>query len=185
MRNPPDRDPSFNPADENSAARSNRSSKPNQGGRRARTIRDMFSLDQPLRRLTNIPARRRRPNAPPREQQHTPAPPDLYDAEGYDGAPPDLENSRRARWTAPGASLVAAQRTPDQTDPRGPNGDPRDPRDAMGRYADPTAGAPRRADEYGEAPDMRPDMRWNSADLLDHGSSFNDGPPITPAPPTR
>ena len=186
MRNPPDRDPSFNPADENSAARPSRPSRPNQGGRRARTIRDMFSLDQPLRRLTNIPARKRRPNAPPREQQRTPTPPDLYAAEDYGGPPvwripgahAGLRRERhwlrrsipptRPTHAAPTVILaIVAIRATQWVAP-----------------LIPLRARPIARTRMTHAPDLRPDMRWNSADLIDQGSPFNGGPPITPAPPT-
>ncbi|HEX5570881.1 MAG TPA: hypothetical protein VFX31_05820, partial [Ktedonobacterales bacterium] len=57
MRNPPD-------DNRNSWSDDQQRPKGKPGARKARTIRDMFQLDEPLRRLTSVPAFRRRPGGP-------------------------------------------------------------------------------------------------------------------------
>ncbi|HEY8325792.1 MAG TPA: alpha/beta hydrolase [Ktedonobacterales bacterium] len=163
MRNPPDNN-SYSSPDA-------RRPKAKPGGRRARTIRDMFALEEPLRRLTSAPAFRRRANgAAPRSRRNNP--PDLYDLEEQ----ADASSPQRPRWTEPGIWVREQQdeqqreqqREPDRTDTRRPNRGPA-PR--------PSAAAPQRAGASG-------DLRWRQPDWLGQAPKPGDMPPIEPAPPT-
>lgn len=158
MRNPPDNNSYSSPDD--------RRPKGKQGGRRARTIRDMFALEEPLRRLTSAPAFRRRANgAAPRSRRDSP--PDLYDLEEHANA----SGHKRPRWTEPGTwrrdQQFEQQREPDRTDTRRPNRGP----------AQQPGGAPGRAGASG-------DLRWRQPDWLGHAPKPGDMPPTEPAPPT-
>ncbi|HEY7849868.1 MAG TPA: hypothetical protein VIC27_07360, partial [Ktedonobacterales bacterium] len=131
----------------------------------------MFSLDQPLRRLTNVPALRRRPNAPPRARRNQA--PDPYDLE-YNADP---AASRRPRWTEPGAALVAPERAPDRSDPRRSQRDPRDPRDPRGSLGAPAGAAPDRAPSHDDEGGDSPDRRWNAPGWLGQPPAPGEAPP--------
>ena len=159
MRNPPDNNSYSSPGDRRPRAK--------QGGRRARTIRDMFALEEPLRRLTSAPAFMRRPNGvAPRNRRDNP--PDLYDLEEH----ADASGHKRPRWTEPGKWVRQQEREPDRTDTRRPNRRP---------APQPGGGAPNRGGPSG-------DLRWRQPDWLGQapkpGEMPREMPPTEPAPPT-
>ena len=169
MRNPPD-------DNRNSWSDDQQRPKGKPGARKARTIRDMFQLDEPLRRLTSVPAFRRRPGgsggsngdndaggsgAGPRGRRNNP--PDLYDLEEH----ADASAAKRPRWTEPGTWMRDQQRPPDETDMRRPN---------RGPAPQPDAGANRAG--------ASADLRWNQPEWLGQAPRPGEAPPIEPAPPT-
>ncbi|HET9110038.1 MAG TPA: alpha/beta fold hydrolase [Ktedonobacterales bacterium] len=193
MRNPPDRYSSPDPSSDNNARRGN------QGGRRARTIRDMF-VEQPLRRLTSGQGFRRRadgtPGTPRGGRRNNP--PDLYDLDANSDARP----STRMRWTEPGTWMRDRQAGPDQTDTRRPNRDMNpnaNPNANRGPERGPASG-PLRGPRSGSLADRpRPDMergapseeapaatglRWKRPDWLGKPPAPGEIPPVDPAPPT-
>ncbi|HZC05179.1 MAG TPA: alpha/beta fold hydrolase [Ktedonobacterales bacterium] len=187
MRNPPDRYPSPDPSSENHAR------KGHEGGRRARTIRDMFALEQPLRRLTSAPAFRRRPDGPPRSSRAGRNNPlDFNDLEENS----DARAPKRPRWTEPGMwtrdQQRDQQRPPDQTDARRPNRGPAgEPyrasssgslRNPVGPpNADPPHGPPNGAPDE---PPAATGLRWKRPDWLGKAPAPGEIPPVDPAPPT-
>ncbi|HET9111426.1 MAG TPA: hypothetical protein VFN78_11415, partial [Ktedonobacterales bacterium] len=180
MRNPPNRDRYPSPDDS--------APQPSPGGRRPRTIRDMFADAAPLRRLTSGPARRRRQGgASSRDRDN---PPDHFDS-GPMGQP---ASPSKRRWTEPGAYLES-DRAPDQTDPRrsnrggGPVRYPDHAREAPraaahARYAEPPEAAYDEPPSKPEAQAADTHLRWKRPEWLNHAPSPVQTPPTDPAPPT-
>lgn len=199
MRNPPDRD-RYQSSPRNSQEQDSK-------GRKGRTIRDMFAdkVEQPLRRLTSAPARRRPPNAPPVRMAGNQ--PGRYDAYAND----QQSQPMKQRWTEPGGYL-AAEREPDRTSPRRPNGPidedayglppMRGPQTPMRGPMTPSGRSPMRGPASGPLrgqasgpigrsgsgsldQNASADMRWQKPEWLNSAPmSANVAPPIDPAPPT-
>lgn len=179
MRNPPNRNRYPSRDDDTPPSK--------QGEPRPRTIRDMFALDKPLRRLTSAPILRRRPNAPGGRGPNNPP-------VRYDDGTQDEARKPKFRWTEPGA-YVDRQPGPDQTDTRRPNRGP-----VSGGLRAPYAEAP--GDRYDAAPSRydaeydepagqasgrgdQTNLRWKRPDWLSKAPPAPlAAPPLDPAPPT-
>lgn len=174
MRNPPDR---------NSYPSRDDAPPPNPGGRRARTIRDMFALDKPLRRLTSAPILRRRPHAPAGRGQGNPPVQYGVDPQGGPAQGP------KVRWTEPGAYV---ERNRDSGPADGWRPDRGGPQDAYGAPYGDTRGEDRRVPsrvDYAEPasqpnnPGSETNLRWKRPDWLSKAPP-PAMPPTDAAPPT-